>query len=740
MADHSSPNYKDLYLKAEEGRKQEAEGRRQAEEREKQAEEREKQEAEGRRQAEERNQKTSFAELLRHCHDLLSRQLRVETPSRSTTGRIPLPTGKDCPTRLEHWSDCPEQLLRVYRSVYQYLQSEPGRPPRLFSPLPELEGLGRRFARKPLSSEQDLEAYERFGVEDHVHDIVAELCKIPAACDEFGLGDGIQFSNHTNSLSRNENFEADTSQLSSTPHPRPDQFCIHRVDGNTTTVLTTVEYKPPHKMPVATLRMGLRPMELWKEMVRSNKIPTDQDAKLRYNAERLVCSAIVQEYHVMIQEGLEYSYLTNGIARVLLRVPRDDPTTLYYFFCDPHNEVDIAGDIDHQLSRTSVARILCLCLMAFRSPVRGQEWRNRFRPDLNTWETSFEHTRSQIPRKELQQIPHSDSTNPEFPSPDTSSSYELPSSSPLPSPSEGRRVPTRSQTRCAPSEIRPRSRSPNSSGSDTNQTAGYKRRISQVTPSPSARRSGRQQEPANDRDDHSRRCAALFCTQRCLLGLQTGKSLDELCPNVDHHRRGQNAPTQHPVSAEDLMLSLKRQLDENIDRCIPLGGCGSYGAPFKLTCMKYGYTVIGKGTTSGLWEEVSREAQVYQILRKVQGSAVPVFLGTIDLAKIYFLHGAGQIRHMLVMGWGGESTATMELTPHLRREIHKSNKEVKALGIIHEDLRRDNVLWCEEIGRALIIDFHSSTLRCRPATQRLRPAKRRLYQVDAGNAKRLRIS
>jgi hypothetical protein len=39
------------------------------------------------------------------------------------------------------------------------------------------------------------------------------------------------------------------------------------------------------------------------------------------------------------------------------------------------------------------------------------------------------------------------------------------------------------------------------------------------------------------------------------------------------------------------------------------------------------------------------------------------------------------------MGWGSESTATMELTAHLRREIHRSNKEVKALGIIHEDLR-----------------------------------------------------
>lgn len=93
-------------------------------------------------------------------------------------------------------------------------------------------------------------------------------------------------------------------------------------------------------------------MDLWKKIVRSNKIPTDQDAKLRYNAERLVCSAIIQEYHVMIQEGLEYSYLTNGIARVLLRVPQDEPTTLYYFFCDPLSEVNTAANSFSQLSKT----------------------------------------------------------------------------------------------------------------------------------------------------------------------------------------------------------------------------------------------------------------------------------------------------------------------------------------------------------------------------------------------------
>lgn len=523
----------------------------------------------------------------------------------------------------------------------------------MFSSLYELEGLGRRLGRKPISSEQELEAYERFAVEEHINDIITELCKIPAAREEFGLGDAIQFSNHTNSLNDNDAIEADTSQPSSVHHPRPDQFCIHRVDGRTTTLLTTVEYKPPHKLPIATLRTGLRPMDLWKDMVKSNKIPTSEEAKLRYNAERLVCSAIVQEYHVMIQEGLEFSYVTNRIAWVLLRVPHDDPSTLYYFLCDPNSEVNTEVEDSFQQPKTSIARTLCLCLMAFRSPARGQEWRNSTRPVLPLWTTSFDHTRSQIPKAELHQtLPHSDSTTLEYTSPESGSAYEPPSSPPGSPTAAARRVPTRSQASCAPSAVQHCSQSPDSSGSNSNQATGRKRGFSQVTSSPSAQRAGRQRDPGNNQGNQVQCRDAQFCTQRCLLGLQSGGVLDDCCPNVMLHCRSKDNP-QHPITSKDLVRLLNAQLDENIDRCTPLGGCGAYGAPFKLTCVEYGYTVIGKGTTSGLWKEVSREAQVYQILRKAQGSAVPVFLGTINLAKIYFLHGAGEIRHMLVMGWGG---------------------------------------------------------------------------------------
>ena len=116
------------------------------------------------------------------------------------------------------------------------------------------------------------------------------------------------------------------------------------------------------------------------------------------------------------------------------------------------------------------------------------------------------------------------------------------------------------------------------------------------------------------------------------------------------HKQGGDG-TQHAIDSTTLVQRVKKQLGKDIDsNCTPMGGCGASGAPFRVTYAKYGYTVVGKGTTSGLWNQLLNEADVYRVLRQVQGSAVPVFLGAIDLDKTYFLHGVGAIRHMLLMG------------------------------------------------------------------------------------------
>ncbi|PYH98607.1 hypothetical protein BO71DRAFT_459297 [Aspergillus ellipticus CBS 707.79] len=199
MDNSSPPDYKALFFRAEEERQREAELRKQAEERQRQAEEHQRQAEQERDKGREQTRQTTFAELIRFCHVYFS-PLRAESPSRSTTGKIPAPTGKRCPLQLLHWSNCVAEQQKVYLSVCTYLAPSEQSAARLFSPRLELERLGRRFSKRAISSKQDLESYERFAVEDYIHDIIEELCKIPAAREEFHLGHRIRFDNHANAL------------------------------------------------------------------------------------------------------------------------------------------------------------------------------------------------------------------------------------------------------------------------------------------------------------------------------------------------------------------------------------------------------------------------------------------------------------------------------------------------------------------------------------------------------------
>lgn len=195
----------------------------------------------------------------------------------------------------------------------------------------------------------------------------------------------------------------------------------------------------------------------------------------------------------MIQEGLPYSYLTNGFAYVLLHVPEEDPSTLYYYLFEPNLEVNLEENQVSLQPKTAVDKVLCLCLMSFLSPFRDREWRNAARAQLHIWETNFDYTRSQIPEGELSQNPpDSDYIAPDHTSSEYTSSEYLPSSPISSDKDKDRRTPTRSRAGCAHSDATNRADSTDSD-SDSNQVApGRKRDFSQVTSSPPTQRVTRQ--------------------------------------------------------------------------------------------------------------------------------------------------------------------------------------------------------------------------------------------------------
>lgn len=126
-----------------------------------------------------------------------------------------------------------------------------------------------------------------------MRDIISELCKIPEARRRSRLGDGVWFESHTNSLEDDaaQNYRSldDEDRSSTQCRPRPDQLCIHRTDDKNS--LMTVEYKPPHKLAVENLRVGLQPrMDFWNDVVQRKEVSADEAEKLKYNAEQIVGS------------------------------------------------------------------------------------------------------------------------------------------------------------------------------------------------------------------------------------------------------------------------------------------------------------------------------------------------------------------------------------------------------------------------------------------------------------------
>jgi hypothetical protein len=57
----------------------------------------------------------------------------------------------------------------------------------------------------------------------------------------------------------------------------------------------------------------------------------------------------------MVENGLEYSFLTTGEAYVFLQIKEDEPHTLYYHLAEPNTKAEAQEEFDILLCRTVVS-------------------------------------------------------------------------------------------------------------------------------------------------------------------------------------------------------------------------------------------------------------------------------------------------------------------------------------------------------------------------------------------------
>ncbi|KAH7118405.1 hypothetical protein EDB81DRAFT_848123 [Dactylonectria macrodidyma] len=625
---------------------QRAEREQQRAEREQQRAEREQQRAE---EAEEQTRPTTLDEYISACHTSVFSKLTVETdPKLSSTGSITNPRHKWCPTNLRPWSDFLQQQRLTFGLLYETFPTET----RAFE--------NRNFL---VADEKTLEYF--------LHNRLKEVDEVRSV---FDLGNGIIFENHPHAISDVAEEVVDR-ETPSTPPSTPG----HRLDINQLRP-DQICYKPPHKLTAPHLRLGLRAMNIYEEVVNRKTIPTsvDPDARFQYHAERLTAPAITQTYHYMIEGGLENGLLTTGEVIVFLRIDWDEPGTLFYHLAEPNAEVSAHPDHFHMC--TAVGQYLAFSLMALGSPGEGrqhvQDERQRATQGLKTWVEDFETTLRSIPEDER----HAPKSSPGYQPVDyigvDRSPYLLRGKNWKRVEDEPIKRPTRkdggepSDDESGPHmpdtpSLTERRSGRGGRGEQGGQGTRRSRRILERRPRGGGG-GGRGGRGGNNEQE------VPFCTQKCLLGLVRGGTLDPRCPNLAlHNRPGNNhrsnrhgsrrACAAHPIAHTDFVELLREQLERTLDdRITPLASGGARGVLFKVTLLAYGYTFVSKGTVLAFIKDLEHEAAVYERLQP------------------------GMAMRSL-------------------RAIHQR-------GVVHRDVRAANVLFNSETNGVMIIDVERALL------------------------------
>lgn len=526
------------------------------------------------------------------------------------------------------------------------------------------------MSKQVIRDEGWLTYFMRNNVLDPVTSIIAELKEVEEARMAFDLGNGILFCHK----------------------------CVYRSDnaGSSRPALIYVyEYKSPHELTAPHLRVGLCPMNIYKDVVNRKTIPTsvDPDGCFQYHAKRLTALAITEIYQYMIEGGLEYGLLTTGEAIVFLKVDWREPETLFYHLAEP--EAETAAHPNHFRLCTAVGQYLAFDLMALgpagERRLHGQEERRQATENLKTWNEDFETTLRSIPEDERN-------------APKSSPGY-------IPEAYEGV------------------DRSP------------YHKRRSQRILAQQAREQGGERGASNDKEQ-----GRPYCKQKCLAGLVNGDVLDPRCPNMSLHSRQPSnhhghdtgpgrAHARHPIDHAEFLELLRQQLERILDDGItPLGLSGACGVLFRVTLLAYCYTFVSKGTFREFVKDLEHEAAVYRRLQPIQGRHVPVFLGAIDLLsmnQIYYYDYRAYVIHMTFLSWGGNEI-DLAIADGAEGELEggavRSLRAIHQLGVLHKDIRRPNMLFNAEINGVLIIDFERALL--------LEPPRHALAQVVPNKRKR----
>lgn len=187
-------------------------------------------------------------------------------------------------------------------------------------------------------------------------------------------------------------------------------------------------------------------------------------------------------------------------------------------------------------------------------------------------------------------------------------------------------------------------------------------------------------------------------------------------------------------------------LDEQLRRgrgnaCQPLWMQGARGALFRVTLTSHGYTVVGKGTVTAFIKDLRHEAEVYRRLVTLQGTHIPICLGSIDLDEPFYYDTGVRIMHFILLSWAGKCLDDSKTAPGTDEQTWTSDlvcaiNAIHGAGVLHQDIRMPNLLWNDETKQVMVIDFERAEIvkaqAVRQALAPISPNRKRKRALTSG--------
>ena len=387
-----------------------------------------------REQAERQLRSTTLLEFLDAVHVNFSMNIKVHmNKTLATKGDPSNADGKLCPRLIKPWIEFNTQQKATWQQLEEL--SNTIKSSRVFSTLAYLEGSEFQFERM-IASEKDLEFFERYAVESQVSQIIKHFSTDPVIKEKLHLNGGVVFENHQNTLSfddpevasRMHQLNLQTPRKDSTKHnpvmarapelvlKHTDQMCVYNVAEGQKILCFIIEYKAPHKLTLAHLKEGLRPMNPMKDLMQCPNIPSKDQAEARvaYHSGLLVAAVITQAFSYMVESGLQFGYVCTGEAFVFLNVRPEDPTTVYYHLSIPNIDVGSStgwspdSTAPNRLHLTALGQVLSFTLQSLQQRALGAEWIGKAKGVLDRWVVDPQSILAQIPESVRLEIAHSE--------------------------------------------------------------------------------------------------------------------------------------------------------------------------------------------------------------------------------------------------------------------------------------------------------------------------------------------